>query len=321
MNALLDPNVAVSDAALAAHVRAAVQAFRGALGTPLCATLDAFAAERDLDFDAAPLRNFTRTAQPVAHLPVWTARALLARGKGLLPEGALEGALDAALFGYLCAQVQDDGLEGRLGPPAAWTLLAHAAFARHQAALVAAAGTSPSFWLRYSERWLGYAGAVATFAGDGPAPGSERLAARERSRPLVLPAAALLVAAGEASLVEPLETLIQGSTDAAQLYDDLFDAPEDLRQGRATYVVRAMDGARGLDTLRRRLYLEGGFDRVLGQALDGLARARDAAAELGMTHAVAAFAADAETMAGARRRYLDALESLIFADARGPAER
>ena len=320
MNPLLDPNAAVSDAALAAHVRTALGAFREALGSPLRATLDAFSAKRHLDFEGTPLQNFTRTAQPVAHLPVWTAQALLARGK-TLPDSALDGAVDAALFGYLCAQIQDDGLEGRLGTPAGWTLLAHAAFARHQAALVAAAGASESFWTRYSERWLGYAAAVVTFANDGPAPGAERLTAQARSRPLVLPAAALCVTAGDAPLVESLEKLVRSSTDAAQLYDDLFDAPEDLRQGRTTYVVREMDGAQGLDSLRRRLYLEGGFDRVLDQALAALASARAAAAELGMTRAVTAFAADAETMADARRRYLDALETLLFADARGPAER
>ena len=318
---MLDSNPAVSDAALAAHARGALAAFHAALASPLGATLDAFTARRGLDFDRAPLENFTRTAQPVVHLPVWTARALVASGV-TLPRGALEGAVDAALFGYLCAQVQDDGLEGRLGAPSGWALLAHAAFARHHAALVAAAGPSPAFWTGYAERWLGYADAVATFAAkDGPVRGTERVTATARSRPLVLPAAALLAGAGRAQWLEPLEQLVRGSTAAAQLYDDLLDAAEDLQHGRMTSVVREMGGEHGVDTLRRRLYLEGGFDSVLDQALTALASARDAANDLGMSDAAAAFATDAETMAGARRRYLDALEKHIFADARGPAER
>jgi hypothetical protein len=317
---LVDSNPARSETALGDHVRKTIATFRALLAAPLVAVLDAFAARRSLDFEAAPLANFTRTAQPVVHLPVWTARSIRAGGASL-PEGALESAVDAAVFGYLCAQVQDDGLEERLGSAAAWTLLGHALFARHHAALVLAAGVNPEFWARYSERWLNYAGAMAAFAGSGPEPGTERTTAALRSAPLALPAAALLVSAGRPALLAPLEELVRNSTDAAQLFDDLLDASEDLRHGRSTYVVRAMGGEQGADTLRRRLYLEGGFDTVLNEALAALKKATDAAAALGMAHAKAGFEADAERLLAERGRYLEVLEMTIFPDASRRTER
>jgi hypothetical protein len=311
MSALLDPG----EAPLAAHVREAIAGFRRAVAPGLRAALDAFLSARDLDIEADPLRNFTRTAQPVVHLPVWTARAVVARGAEL-PGGSLEAAVDAAVFGYLCAQVEDDGLEDRSGPPARWVLLSHALLVRHQAALVSAAGAAPAFWSRYTDRWLRYAGAASALAGAGPERGAERAAARDRACPLLLPAAALLTRTGQVDLLGRLEDMVQGSTDAAQLFDDLLDAPEDLRRARSTYVVRTMGGEQGAEALRRRLYLEGGFDAVLDEALAALAKALDAAAAIDMTDAVQSFAADAARMDAARRELLDALERSIFGEAR-----
>ncbi|XXY46119.1 hypothetical protein WME91_39560 [Sorangium sp. So ce269] len=307
MSGLLDRD----EAALGAHVREAVERFCRAVAPGLRAGLDAFFFTRNLDIRAHPLRNFTRAAQPVVHLPIWTARVLVARGVAL-PGGALEAAVDAAVFGYLCAQVEDDGLEGRLGQPALWVLLAHALFAWHQSALVSAAGANPVFWSRYSDLWLRYAGAASVLGGAGPDLGTERASALDRAGPLVLPAGALLMRTGDVDLLSTLEELVQNSTDAAQLFDDLIDASTDLQHGRKTYVVRAMAGEQGEEVLRRRLYLEGGFEAVIDEALAALQKAEDAASALGMTDALRSFGDDKARIKASRHEFLTVLEKAIF---------
>ncbi|WP_437980264.1 hypothetical protein [Sorangium sp. So ce117] len=299
------------DADLAAHVGQSVRSFRSSVGPVLGAAFEAFSAGRGLDFEKAPLANFTRTAQPVVHLPVWAALAARASG-GAVPEGAAAAAVDAATFGYLCAQIQDDGIEGRLGPPGPWVLLAHALFAEHHAAMGRAAGPAGEIlWSRYAERWTRYARGAALLGEPALARDVERDCARDRSGPLVLPAAVLLARSGQADRLEELEELVRFSTEAAQLFDDLRDARDDLAHGRMTYVVRRWGGDEGEKAMLARIYLEGGFDQVLDEALAALCRAERAAAALGMDTGAAFFRGSAASMEAARRRYIEALEEMI----------
>ena len=136
--------------------------------------------------------------------------------------------------------------------------------------------------------------------------------ASARCGPLVLPAAALFVRAGREQQLPALEALVYNSTDSAQLYDDLLDASDDLERGRQTYVVRSMGGQHGAETLRRSLYLRGGFHAVLQEALAALDAAREKAEELGMRDASDAFVVDAQRMEDSGRRLIEALEANLF---------
>ncbi|HVE85061.1 MAG TPA: hypothetical protein VND93_19555 [Myxococcales bacterium] len=308
-------DLAHHERALRAQVPREIRAFRARLEPTLAAALDARLAALGVQGEADALHSFTRVAQPVVHLPLWVAEAAAARGRPPAP-AAIEAAVAAAVLGYLCAQVQDAVIDGEEAAPGRAMLLAHALFAAHGAALDRAAGPSPELSRLREEKWMAYAGALAVEArssrGEAPMDEAAFDGILRRSHPLVLPGAALLAAAGLWELVAPLEELVAWSTRAAQLFDDLVDAVDDLRAGRFTWVVRRLGGERGERALVRRLYLEGGFDEIAGEALSALASAEAAAGALGMRAGGAALAGDGRRIQEARAGVAKALARQIF---------
>ena len=303
------------DEALGAHVERCVRSFASEASLPLSSTLATFLSTREIDLAGAPLANFTRTAQPVVHLPIWIAEIVRASGL-VLPAGAIESAVEAAVFGYLCAQVQGDGLRGRLGPTAHWVFLAHALFARHGAALLIAADSAgaavsalaAAAWVRHARGSARLWDPEASRAWQG----EERASAAERSGPMVLPAAALLAGAGQSHRLPELEALVRSSTEAAQLIDDLLDASEDRERGRITDVVQRWGGQEGATALRRNLYLAGGFEQVLDEAHAALDAARGSAAALGTERGIAYFQEAIGRVEALRARHLETLGRAIF---------
>ena len=263
---------------LAAWVKNCLLAFRRASGPLLGAAFDAFLASRGLSIESHPLANFTRIAQPVVHLPVWIAAALARHRRPATP-AAVIAAIESAATGYLCAQVQDAIVDGTGEVAVDRMLLAHALFARHQSAL-ASVTSHPEFWRFFDEKWRAYAEALALERklqrGTHPIDAAAFDRILDRSRPLVLPAAALLAHAGNWERALALDELVRHTTRAAQLTDDAADAERDLKSGNLTYVVRRMNGDRGLPALLSRLFFEGGFDQILREAMTDL----DAAAAI-----------------------------------------
>jgi hypothetical protein len=297
------------------RVAAHLHAFRSSLGPLLGAELEAFERRAGLDLDANPALHFSRVAQPVARLPLWVAEVADARGRPI-PEPVVWAAVEAAVMGYLYAQVQDEIVDGPGGVPPAAMLLGHALFTRHQAALVPVAAGRPVFWRLYEAKWLAYGEALAleraVNRGDGDVDRAcfERILGR--SHPLVIPGAALLAHADLWELCPSLERLVQHSTMAAQLFDDAIDAPADLADGNRTWVVRRLGGAQGADALRRNLYAGGGLDEIVDEALAELRRAQEVAAALGMTAAERAFTLDARHMEDTCRAAARALAEQLF---------
>src|SRR5262249_10089251 len=119
-----------------------------------------------------------------------------------------------------------------------------------------------------------------------------------RSRPLVLPGAALLDVADRWDLVEPLQRFVHHTVRASQLVDDLLDCEADRAAGRLTWVVRRLGGEAGRETMMTAL-VSGGVDEIVADALRDVDAADIAAAEVGMV--------DACTWLDARRQQTVAL--------------
>jgi len=291
-----------------------LSAFRTRLGPSLCETWDRLLASKGAGEAQAPLKNFTRIAQPVAHLPLWVAEAVH-KTKREITDEALGAAVEAAILGYLCVQGQDDLIDSD-GVQANALLLAHALFCRHQTALLPLVTGHPGFWRMFEEKWLAYSEALAFKGAAQRRPGYMDAAAFQqvlrRSQPLVIPGAAVLVHLDRWDLFPALERLVRHSTTAAQLFDDLVDAQHDLLHGNHTWVVNRLGGGEGPATLGRRLYVEGGYETVIEEALRELAAAREVATHLGMESARLALERDAERMSAMRNRIVDTLARLLF---------
>ncbi len=308
---ILVSSVDPPESLLREQVEGQLRSLRRDLGPLTAAALDAFLA--GLGVDADPLRNFVRVAQPVVHLPLWVAEALSARGCQV-PAPALWAAVESAVMGYLCAQVQDEIVDGPAVSPARM-LLAHVLFTRHHAVLASLVEGRAPFWQHYAETWTAYAEALALEHQQNRGKGCADRATFERilrrSRPLMIPGAALLAREQQWELAEPLERLVRHTTMAAQLFDDAVDAPADLEDGNRTWIVRRFGGEGGPGALREHLYLRGGFEVIVDEALAELASARDLARGMGMTAAVAALGRDAQRMEEARVAVVSALAKEI----------
>jgi len=105
-----------------------------------------------------------------------------------------------------------------------------------------------------------------------------------RSRPLVLPGAAMLDVAGRWDLVRPLQRFVHHAVRAAQLVDDLLDCETDRAAGRLTWVVRRLGGDVSAAEMAHTL-LAGGIDEIVDDALGDVDASDAAAAEVGMVDA------------------------------------
>lgn len=237
-------------------------------------------------------------SQPVLVLPLWLAAAAPP------PADVLESILAASWLGYAAVRVQDDWMDEALGEVAEVMLLAQAFAAAHQAELARAVGRHDAFWTLFADVWGEYGDAMLQEVEVlkraslyGPA---EYTSVLRRSRPLVLPGAALLVAAGRFEELPALERLVRHAVRAAQTFNDVLDAREDLRGNRHTWIVRRFGGLDGEGTLMRRLIIEGGLDEVFAESRADLEAAAAAADELGCTEARPWFEARITMMEAAR---------------------
>ncbi len=270
-------------------VRAAFERCRDSLLSHPRAAFDELAGRLGLDEDGGVAYFLAGHALPVVQLPRWCAALAERTGRELAP-GAVDTLCAAAVAGYLHVRAQDDLLDEGLGRPAEVMLLAEALLVSHLELLDDVAGRDSGFRRRVTERWRRYGEAMLLEArvhgGSTPCDEAVFLRLLERSRPLVLPGAAALVAAGLDDALDGLEAYVGALVEGHQRFHDLRDAERDLRGGRHTLVTHRHGGGDGA-SLRRQLVLEGGFDRIVAEARVAYDAAGEAAAALGLDEAVA----------------------------------
>jgi hypothetical protein len=255
-------------------------------------------------------------SQPVLVLPLWLADA------HPVDDAVLAEVLAASWLGYAAVRVQDDWMDEGLGEPAEVVWLGQAFLVAHQAALAKVVGDHPGFWALFEDVWAGYGDAMlleaellAPEATYGP---DEEAAVLRRSRPLVLPGAALLARAGAWEGIADLEALVAHAVRAAQTFNDALDARTDLRQGRFTPVVRRFGGAQGEGELMRQLIVEGGLDALFAESQADLQAARAAADRLGATAAAAWLDARGDMMLAALQAALQEFFARLLNHANTP---
>jgi len=260
-----------------------LRAVRAQVGPRLHAAFDALMQRHGWLRGDDPEYYLGLNSQPVLVTPLWLAEPRS------LSDAALADVLAGSWLGYAAVRVQDDWMDEDLGEPAEAMMLAQAFLAAHTAALARVVGDHAGFWALFEEVWAGYGDAMlleATLLGRdavyGPA---EEAAVLQRSRPLVLPSAALLAATGDWAQLPDLEELVARSVRAAQTFNDAMDAREDLRGGRFTPAVRRFGGLDGEGALMRQLIVDGGLDTLFGESRDDLNAACGAALRLGATGA------------------------------------
>ncbi len=219
-----------------------------------------------------------------------------------VPQEAVEDALESAMIGYAYVRVHDDWLdEGVLATdPETTALLADALFARHQAVTAKAVGGDPEYWDLFATTWANYGEAMllerellrGPDRGAPPYDAAAFEAVLLRSRPMVLPPAALLARAGLLKGRLPaLERLVHEVTRASQLLDDGLDVLADLEAGSMNYLVQRFGGLHGRSALAAGMAL-GGFATTWEEADAALDSAQQAAEALGIAQPFAAFVAE-----------------------------
>lgn len=251
---------------LAAAASARLADWAGTLGplAPAFAALDAGSGHGASHGAAAYLLP---GSPPLLPLAAWCAPGLDA--DALADLGA------AALAGYLHVRVLDDRFDEGIGEPETALALASALLAAHHA-WVAPHAADTRYWPLSRARWTAFAEAMlferAWLAGPAPWDAASFDRALDRSRPLVLPGAAALAAAGRWDDVPALLAWGDAVVTAHQRYEDLRDALDDLAGGRRTWLLDRA-GARDPRALAAWL-LRGGMDEEISAATTLLDRAR-----------------------------------------------
>lgn len=281
------------------RVLARLAAFRAGLAPHLGAAFDALDRRLSLTTERAPGYFRHPLALPVLDLPAWVGDACARAGRPV-PAPAVDDAVEAAAFGYLHVRVQDDLLDEGEGSAAEALLLAEALFLRHQVLLVGVVGAAASFWAEFARLWQAYGEAMLLehdlYRRGGVPDAATFDRVLDRSRPLALPALAVLTRAGCDGRGAELNALVSHLVRAHQLYTDLLDIEKDRRHGNPTWLVRRFSDPPGAGpdaaadraaaeadaagALRRRLFLEGGFDEVLADVEADHRAVEDAAARL-----------------------------------------
>jgi hypothetical protein len=198
-----------------------------------------------------PAPYFGPLGHPLFELPVWVASRLGAEGTAI-PEEVLSDVLGVSALGYLHVRAQDDWLDGATREDPALIALAEALMALCTRLLVPVVGSADRFWTFYAEVVTAYAESLvaAESLRTGAEPGGrsdfEQLLAQ--SRPLVIPAAALLARADRWELLPALEEFVFTATAASQLVNDLTDVYRDRERGHPTWTLEAI-GPAGADEL------------------------------------------------------------------------
>jgi signal transduction histidine kinase len=231
-------------------------------------------------------------ALPVLEFPQWAAAHAARQGVTIAPP-VLANLVEAAAVGYLHIRVQDDWFDEAIGEPGAVMMLSDMLFTRAQT-LLAREVPQSAFWELFEDVQLGYAEAMLferrlQQRSEEPYEAVAFQKVLARSRPLVLPPAAVLFLADLTEDVEALERFSAALVTGHQILADLLDAKKDRENGNMTYVLWRLDGKseddRNADALPEPLFSLGGFDTVICHALDEVARARQVADALAMPEA------------------------------------
>jgi hypothetical protein len=265
-------------------VRHRLAEFRRSLGPHLAFALDSLL--RRLKFDREGSYFLGPAAQPVLQLAGWVE----ASGEKEVHRGVMEDVVASAAFGYLHVRLQDDLLDEGTGDPAIVMMLSDVLFARHSGLLLGAVGHHREFWGVFEELWSAYAEAsLLEHELFEKGTGYDEAAFAEvqrRSHPLMLPGAAVLACQGRWGEVGRLREFVVALVGAHQRFHDLVDAQEDLRLGNPTFIVQRFGGEYDAAAQNRRLFFEGGFDRVVSEVMADLDVARERAEAMGMASAV-----------------------------------
>jgi hypothetical protein len=291
------------------RVAAAVERCRLALLPNQRSAFDRMAQRLELTGDSGASYFLAARALPVTQLPTWCCALAGRRGRGLAVD-APDQLCESAVAGYLHVRLQDDLLDEGVGRPVEVMLLAEALLVRHLYLLGEVAGEGAGLRQLVADRWRHYGDAMLlesqVHAGTLPCDTATFLRLLDRSRPLVLPGAAALAAAGLGAEMGPLDDYVGHLVDGHQRFHDLQDAERDLREGRQTLVTRRY-GDGGGAAMRRRLVLEGGFDGTVAEARTALEAAASSAAALGLDEAVADAEGRIEAMAASQRAVFERL--------------
>lgn len=266
-------------------VRHRLAEFRRSLGPHLAFALDGLLRSLKLHREGSYFLG--PAAQPVLQLPGWVE----ASGEVRVLGGVMADVAASAAFGYLHVRLQDDLLDEGTGDPAVVMMLSDVLFARHQALLWRVVGDHGEFRTLFEELWVAYAeSSLLEHELFERRTGYDEAAfaqVQRRSHPLMLPGAAVLVCQGRWGELGRLREYVVALVAAHQRFHDLVDAQEDLRLGNPTFIVQRFGGEYDVAAQNKRLFLEGGFDEVVGEVLADLDRAAEGAAALGMDGAVA----------------------------------
>jgi hypothetical protein len=223
--------------------------------------------------------------QPLVQFPIWVSGAV-DRSPGR--EETLADVVEATVAGYLFVRIQDDRLDDDVGDPDTAMFLADMFLIRHQVLLARHVGRNPKFWELFQSVAEGYVGAML-FEQEAVRRESQYDAevfdlVLARSRPLLLPGAALLSVSDRWELLQPLRRFVSHVVRAGQLIDDLVDCVRDLERGRFTWVVRRLGGEHGSELMVQTL-INGGIDDIVADVMADLDSAGGAAVAVGMTDA------------------------------------
>lgn len=301
-------------AAVQATVLARILAWRERLPPTLRDPLDEMLKRRRyLLVDDVPDYFGPRTT-PLLSMPLWLTAALRDHGHAIPDDAALDAA-EAALTGYFLIRVIDDHVDEGTGESGAVLLLASALQARMTAVFARVAPRGSPFWPLLDEVFTTAGDAMlrerSLLTGPGIQSEAEFTSLLGRYDPLLLAGAALLAAADDWRLLDPLRGIVRHLGASVQRFNDAFDAPADLAAGRRTWAVCrfALDG--DLDRLHDRLNA-GGLDQLVDEAIAEAARARDVAADAGLRHAAEAMAARMFDLDATRVAYFEQLTDAVL---------
>lgn len=264
---------------LAAAVSADLRAWAAELPAPLQATFAALMAGSGKGADSGAAEYLLAVSQPVVLLPLWMQENL--------PLATVQTVASSALAAYLAVRLQDDLMDEDAGDPVHVALLGTLLVNRHLA-LLAGLGLSGAYWQVHAERWSAYADAMlferqcqqGLVGYDDVA--FDRVL--DRSRPLLLPGAAMLDLTGRWGELETLRAFVSHCVRAHQRFDDLRDALEDHKRERQTRVLAMANAADAGQLLA--WMLQGGAETVIELAIGDSEFALLAAGELSMPDAM-----------------------------------
>ncbi len=272
----------LSAAVVQAEIHERLLNLRDRVPAELCPAFDTLLARRGF-LAAEPEPFFHPLGHPIASLPAWVGATVGLDGTD--SEARLLDLIEATTVGYLYVRVHDDRLDEGLGDPDESLFLAAIFLVRHQTLLARHVGRSERFWTYFEEVAAEYSAAMllerAVLRAGATYGHREFDLVLGRSRPLILPAAALLDLADRWELLGALQRFVHHCVRAAQLVDDLLDCEADRAAGRLTWTVRRLGGEAGATTMVHAL-VSGGLDEILADALRDVEASDAAAVELGM---------------------------------------